>query len=97
MEAQKRFRITLIVKIDNRRKHNSHEWFLGENGFSDAYQARYLFATDAFTLYEPSCMYHMCHYLDTHLDTAAVTGRQRAIDRKQGKRGKEFVLSVEYL
>ena len=28
--------ISMIIKLDNRRKHNSHEWFLGHSGFAEA-------------------------------------------------------------
>ena len=34
-EFQSKMNITLIIKIDNRRKHNSHEWFMGRSGFAD--------------------------------------------------------------
>ncbi len=34
--------ITLMIKRDNRKKHNSHEWFLGESGFGKYYKPEYL-------------------------------------------------------
>lgn len=48
--------ITVIVKLDNRRKHNSHQWFLA--GFGEAYKstATYLFLTDTGTYFAPQCL-----------------------------------------
>lgn len=43
--------ITLIIKKDNRKKHNSHEWFLGESGFVNYYRPKYLFLLFFFPLF----------------------------------------------
>ena len=37
-------RLTIVIKKDNRRKANSHEWFF--RTFVDEYKAKYAFATD---------------------------------------------------
>ena len=44
-------KLTLLIKMDNRRKHNSHEWFLGKSAFAEASCVKYLFFTDAFTIF----------------------------------------------
>ena len=42
---------------DNRRKHNSHEWFFHKDaGFCAHHRPSYAFATDCSTLYEPNCL-----------------------------------------
>ena len=79
----KHFKITLIVKMHNRRKHNSHEWFFGKNGFCDSINPEYLLLADAFTMYNNWCLYHLVRSLDTHSKMVAVTGRQRLMSKKQ--------------
>ena len=76
-------RITLVVKIGNRKKHNSHEWFLAGKGFGQAVKPRYLFLTDAFTLYSETCLYYLARELDDNQDLCAVTGRQRLMSKQQ--------------
>lgn len=89
-------RITLIIKTKNRRKHNSHEWFLGKNGFADAINAEYLFFTDAFTLFSKTCLYHLATSLDTNKKLVAVTGRQRVMSKKQ-QGGTESIFSLGHM
>ena len=75
--------VSLLIKIDNRKKHNSHEWFLGAGGFAECMRAKYLFCTDAFTLFNKSCVYHLLQHMEEHPSTAVVTGRQRVMSKKQ--------------
>ena len=90
-EGQGKFmKITLVIKANNRRKHNSHEWFLGRNGFADATNAKYLFLTDAFTLYSHSCLYYLVKDLDRNSSLSGVTGRQRLMTRNQQGSGESF-------
>ena len=89
-------KLTLIIKINNRKKHNSHEWFLGKNGFSETLNTEYLFMTDAFTLFSKTCLYHLINYLDKNPCYSAVTGRQRLMSRDQ-QGGTESVFSLGYL
>lgn len=89
-------KLTLLVKIDNRRKHNSHEWFLGKSAFAEASRAKYLFFTDAFTLFGESCLYHLVNKLDLDPNCSATTGRQRVMTRVQ-QGTNESVLSLGYL
>ena len=80
--------ITLIIKVNNRRKHNSHEWFLAKTGFAEAVNAKYLFLTDAFTLYCTKCLYYLAKDLDKNQNLSAVTGRQRLMTRDQQGSGE---------
>ena len=90
-DEKKPMNLTLIIKINNRRKHNSHEWFLGKAGFAEAVNAKYLFLTDAFTLYSPTCLFYLVDELDNHKDLCATTGRQRLMTRdQQGSREPKY-------
>ncbi|AYV85728.1 MAG: hypothetical protein Satyrvirus34_8 [Satyrvirus sp.] len=89
--------LTLVVKINNRRKHNSHEWFLGKNGYAEASNGEYLFLTDAFTLYSETCLFHLVKELDNNKSLGAVTGRQRLMTRDQQGSDTETVLSLGFL
>lgn len=88
--------ISLIIKINNRRKHNSHEWFLANSGFAEAVNAKYLFLTDAFTLYSHKCLYYLVKELDKNQKLSAVTGRQRLMSRDQQGSG-ESIFSFGYI
>ena len=83
--------ITLMIKLDTRGKHNSREWFLGRSGFAEAYRSRYLMMTNAFTLFDIKCLWALTNYLDRNPRCSVVTGRQRAMTRRQqGKKHTEF-------
>ena len=83
IEIAKYLNITLMIKIDNRKKHNSHEWFIGRNGFAEVKKCKYIFCTDAFTLFHKSCLYHLIRHMDNNKKTAVCTGRQRVMTKKQ--------------
>lgn len=70
-------KLAIVIKKDNRRKANSHEWFF--NSFAVEYDVTYAFATDCGTLYDDNCLYNLIDYLDKHSDVAVVTGRQRVM------------------
>lgn len=83
VDDQKFMKITVIIKANNRRKHNSHEWVLAESGFAEATRGKYLFLTDAFTLYSEKCLYYLVKDLDRNKHLSGVTGRQRLMTREQ--------------
>ena len=90
--------LTLIIKIDNRKKHNSHEWFMGKYGYVDAFKPRYFFTTDAFTKFDQVVLYELVKYLDYNENCCGVTGRQRVMNRDmQHRRRIESRCSIEYL
>eukprot|EP00043_Microstomoeca_roanoka_P006910 m.66985 g.66985 ORF g.66985 m.66985 type:complete len:1151 (+) comp13616_c0_seq2:529-3981(+) len=76
-----RMHITLIVKRDNRRKHNTLEWFF--RSFAVEYGAEYSFTTDCGTLFEPDTIYHLAKHLDLFPRCGGVTGRQRVMSARQ--------------
>ena len=96
-EDKKPMILTLLIKINNRRKHNSHEWFSGKNGFAEATNAKYLFFTDAFTFYSKTCLFHLVKELDGDCNLGAVTGRQRLMTRRQQGSDTESVFSLSYM
>ncbi len=75
--------ITMLIKIDNRKKHNSHEWFIGRGGFSEHMKSKYLFCTDAFTIFHKACIYHLVNHMDNNPTSSVATGRQRVMTKKQ--------------
>lgn len=82
-EIKKELDITMMIKIDNRKKHNSHEWFMGSNGFGEATKSKYMFCTDAFTMFNKACIYHLVNYLDNNDNVSVATGRQRVMTKQQ--------------
>eukprot|EP01114_Cavostelium_apophysatum_P023119 TRINITY_DN860_c0_g1_i1.p1 TRINITY_DN860_c0_g1~~TRINITY_DN860_c0_g1_i1.p1 ORF type:complete len:978 (-),score=270.57 TRINITY_DN860_c0_g1_i1:159-3092(-) len=93
----RKLHITLIVKRDNRRKHNSHEWFFGQNGFAEFYKHEYLFATDCGTLFEPDCLYSLLSHMENNPSVSVATGRQRVMTKaQQGSDESLFSLATCY-
>mmetsp|Transcript_878 Transcript_878/g.2656 ORF Transcript_878/g.2656 Transcript_878/m.2656 type:complete len:708 (+) Transcript_878:298-2421(+) len=77
--------VSALIKLDNRRKHNSHEWFL--RAFSLTYPAKYLFFTDVGTTADKHCIPRLAAYMDTNPEYVATTGFQRVLSRP----GSSFV------
>jgi cellulose synthase/poly-beta-1,6-N-acetylglucosamine synthase-like glycosyltransferase len=65
----------LVVKLDNRKKHNSHEWFL--KSFCDDVGATFALCTDCGTYFDKACLKELVKYLEVDDNCAAVCGRQR--------------------
>ncbi len=70
-------RITLLVKRENRRKHNSHHWFL--SSFMPFCQPEFAFLTDCGTEFDSECMANLVLALRAAPDCVAATGRQRVM------------------
>lgn len=88
--------VTLIVKVRNRQKHDSHWWSLCPNGFIDSYpDSRFCFFTDCGTLFDEECLYFMLREMerDDHKKIGAVTGRQRVMNAKQQEATGEGIVS----
>eukprot|EP00808_Paulinella_micropora_P019481 g65235.t1 len=79
--------LTLLVKRDNRRKHNSHDWFLA--AFAQHYSPKYVFLTDCGTTFDQDCMFHLVESLEVNPDLTAVTARNRVMTGKQAKADDE--------
>ena len=66
--------MTAIVKIDNRKKANSHEWFLGKYGFGEYTKSKYMYFTDAYSTLNDQGLYYMVKYMDKHQNCVCTTG-----------------------
>eukprot|EP00124_Ichthyophonus_hoferi_P003779 Ihof_evm4s352 gene=Ihof_evmTU4s352 len=84
--------LTLIIKRENRRKYNSHEWFF--QSFCPAYGAEYGFVTDCGTLYVNKCLYHLICHMDKHPKCAAATGKQRVMSAAMQGVEREGLLAM---
>jgi cellulose synthase/poly-beta-1,6-N-acetylglucosamine synthase-like glycosyltransferase len=73
----KTLKLAVIIKKQNRKKLNSHEWFF--KAFLPHCNARYAFTTDCGTLFGKLCLYRLLNYLEENEQVAAVTGRQRVM------------------
>ena len=86
--------LSLIVKGDNRRKANSHEWFF--SAFAKEMVSDYVFATDCGALYDSKCMSELLKYLDIHDDCAGATGRQRVMSSEMQGCPDEGIMEMMY-
>jgi len=76
-----KFSLSFIVKVDNRRKHNSHEWFF--NAFVRSKRPQFMFLTDAFTKFEPDTIRNLIAAMESDKNISVATGRQRVMTKKQ--------------
>jgi len=91
-------KLTVIIKRDNRRKHNSHEWFL--LGFAPVYTTRLpatstsatgvqlVFMTDAGTRFHESCLLSLVQHALQSPTTVACSGRQRVMTNRMQQEGE---------
>lgn len=77
--------ITLLVKKDNRKKHNSHEWFFSEHGFCGRMDAEFCLATDCSTLFAERCVERLVAVMNREEGCSVCTGRQVVMTAKQQK------------
>jgi cellulose synthase/poly-beta-1,6-N-acetylglucosamine synthase-like glycosyltransferase len=87
-------KLSVIVKKDNRRKANSHEWYF--KTFVKEYDATYAFATDCGTLYADGCLYNLIEHLDENSSTIVATGRQRVMSSNQEHMSSGGLMSIWY-
>uniref|UniRef100_A0A0G4I6F6 chitin synthase n=1 Tax=Chromera velia CCMP2878 TaxID=1169474 RepID=A0A0G4I6F6_9ALVE len=73
--------LTLLVKKDNRRKHNSHEWFLSP--FCQEYNVNFAVLCDTGVLFGRQSVLHLVRHLEKHESSVGVTGRQRIMTARQ--------------
>eukprot|EP00122_Pirum_gemmata_P010247 Pgem_evm2s9467 len=86
--------LTLIVKKQNRKKTNSHEWFF--RAFVPHFNGHFAYTTDCGTLYAPNCLHDMILFLVRNADTAAVTGRQRVMSADMQSLHSESMQAMWY-
>ncbi|KNC71366.1 hypothetical protein SARC_16095 [Sphaeroforma arctica JP610] len=68
--------LCLLVKRDNRKKHNSHEWFFS---CAKVFGAKYALTTDCGTLYDSECTYRLLRHMEENEGVQTCTGRQRVM------------------
>lgn len=85
-------KISLVVKRDNRRKINAHDWML--SSFADFYKAEFVFLTDCGTLFERKCLTLLVRELLKRPDCTAVSGRQRVMSSEQ--QGSDECCCISY-
>jgi len=81
--------LTLLLKSENRRKHNSQEWILNSfasqcfTKYSDDFRNHYILMTDCGTLFGDKCIYRLLKYMISHPLCVGSTARQRVMTAKE--------------
>ena len=90
--------MTLILKSENRRKHNSQEWILNSfatQGFTKTlYDRHFIFMTDCGTLFDDHCLLRLIRYMLKHRKCVGTTGRQRVMSASEQDMEQEKWFSV---
>ena len=87
--------ICLIIKADNRRKHNSGQWIMSpQGGFARAANADFLLLTDCGTLFANHCVSQLVHQMMLHPMMVGCTGRQRVMWAHEQDQGKSFLEGI---
>ena len=81
VDEEKRLKLTVLIKMDNRRKHNSHGWFL--EAFAYEMQSDYIFLTDCGTRFDYKCLINLYRNITNDPKCSAITGRQRVMTKEQ--------------
>ena len=79
-------RLSLLIKKQNHRKHNSHQWFM--KAFASELEATYVSCTDCATTFHPQMLNKLVNNLEHNPATAAVCGRQRVMPVQVQTRGQ---------
>jgi cellulose synthase/poly-beta-1,6-N-acetylglucosamine synthase-like glycosyltransferase len=64
----------LLVKMDNRRKHNSHEWLL--RAFAQNISATYVLCSDTGTVFQKKCIKQLVKFMEQNPTVSGCTGTQ---------------------
>jgi hypothetical protein len=95
-------KVTMLIKRDNRRKHNGHDWFL--RSFAPAYttgwnnsgvfqadaavpEMKLCLMTDAGTNFEATCLLRLVQYMIETPACVACSGRQRVMSAEMQDEG----------
>ena len=74
-------KLSVLVKLDNRRKHNSHAWFL--ETFAQEMDSDFIFLTDCGTRFDHKCLINLYRGISTDKMCSAISGRQRVMSTEQ--------------
>lgn len=74
-------KVTVLIKQDNRRKHNSHAWFL--NGYAPEMDADFVFLTDCGTKFQRNCLINLYRGIRYDKSCSAISGKQRVMSADQ--------------
>ena len=77
MPPTSHMQVSLLVKKENKRKHNSHEWFMA--AFAKELECEYIFCTDCSTVFDSGMLVKLTEHLEENRRTTAVCGRQRVM------------------
>lgn len=81
IDENKSLKISVMVKLDNRRKHNSHAWFL--ETFAQEMDSDFIFLTDCGTRFHKKCLINLYRGISNDPNCSAISGRQRVMSTKQ--------------
>lgn len=81
ISEDQKMKLSFIIKLDNRRKHNSHAWFL--ESFAQEMMSDYVFLTDCGTRFDPKCLVNLYRNIITDPSCSAISGRQRVMSEEQ--------------
>lgn len=77
IDENKHLKISTLIKLDNRRKHNSHAWFL--ESFVQEMDSDYIFLTDCGTRFDKKCLINLYRGIQNDPSCSAISGRQRVM------------------
>jgi cellulose synthase/poly-beta-1,6-N-acetylglucosamine synthase-like glycosyltransferase len=81
IDNEKGLKLSVVVKLDNRRKHNSHSWFL--ESFAQEMESDFTFLTDCGTRFDRKCLINLYRGISSDPDCSAISGRQRVMNTEQ--------------
>lgn len=88
IDNEKGLKLSVIVKLDNRRKHNSHAWFL--ESFAQEMESDFTFLTDCGTRFDRKCLINLYRGIASDPDCSAISGRQRVMTTTQQESTDSF-------
>jgi len=88
IDNEKSLKMSVIIKLDNRRKHNSHAWFL--ETFAQEMESDYTFLTDCGTRFDKKCLINLYRGISNDPTCSAISGRQRVMNTKQQESEDSF-------
>lgn len=81
IDEDKQLKLSMLIKLDNRRKHNSHAWFL--ESFVQEMESDYIFLTDCGTRFDKKCLINLYRGIQNDPSCSAISGRQRVMTAEQ--------------